>query len=106
MLRPAAGGPKGATLYAVGGLGLAFVAAMVNGCFFFYPVLYGEELKEPFATGLGMLAMLCAFGGVSLSFISRDLGRGTGAMLPMVGIVANALLTGLLVLLSVVGVFM
>ncbi|MCP3136263.1 hypothetical protein [Pyxidicoccus xibeiensis] len=106
IMRPATGGSNGALLYALGALGCALVGVLVLGASMLAPVMTGEELKEPAATVLGMAAMLAAFGGVALAFIARDLSRGTNAMLPMVGIVSNTLLTGILVLLAVAGAFM
>ncbi|QSQ20731.1 hypothetical protein JY651_36695 [Pyxidicoccus parkwayensis] len=106
IMRPGIGGSNGALMHGLGGLGLALVGMVLMGAMMLAPVVTGEELKEPFATIVGMAAMLTSFGGVSLSFVARDLARGTNATLPMVGIVANTLLTILLVLLSVVGAFM
>ncbi|WP_144370156.1 hypothetical protein [Myxococcus stipitatus] len=106
MMRPPAGGPKGALLYSLGGFGCAFAAAAFLGTMVLYGVMTGEELVDPWATLIGMATMLACFGGIALSFMGRDLSRGTGATLPMVGIVANLLLTLVFVLMSIIGSFM
>lgn len=52
-----------------------------------------------------ILALGAGLGGLALGLVSREYSRAAGSPLPMIGIVANGILVGLILFLSLVGVF-
>jgi tellurite resistance protein TehA-like permease len=105
-LRPSRQGRGSALLRSVLSLCCAIVGTLVLFCMLLFQALSGKELPEAGATLLGFLALISSVGGLSLGLIARDHAQGQRSPLALVGLIANGVLLGAFVLLSIVGIAM
>lgn len=64
-----------------------------------------KSLQAMYGVVIYFVSFSAAAGGLGLGLVSRDEARATGSPLPVVAIIANGILLGLIVLLVLVGVF-
>lgn len=74
---------------------LGFVGSMMLGV--------GGELPPGAAMALGVFMLGTSLGGISLALIAREGARRTGSMLPLIGVIVNAIMLGIITIASVVG---
>jgi hypothetical protein len=93
-----------AVVLAVVGMVILVIGMMIAGASSRMQKSYQMQ-DQMLNTAVFFLAFLAALGGLALGLVSRDEARATGSPLPVVAIIANGILLGLFVLLSLVGVF-